>query len=274
MSYADRLNSFSQGMTEAAAHARNIKDSITQAPDLAGKIEAGATGIAGAAGGLAGIKMAMDAHKVTAFLAKKAATASGQAAQNGTPPAAGTPTSTTGEGAGSAGRASQAPSLDTIPEGAEGAGGAGRAAAGAGGDADDAAQAVSGWGARAAGAARTAATNIGQGASDAARAAGSTGEEAGQLAGQTAGRVAGKVASKVGIDTIGEDMELAAPESGPLAPAVAVIGALVSIGTAIAGAFHHAPAAVVTKAPPAPKVNIGENLSHIQGGNAGSSAIF
>lgn len=72
-------------------------------------------------------------------------------------------------------------------------------------------------------------------------------------------------------EEIAGGLEAAAPETGPLAPLVALIGGLVSLGSSIAGAFHHTD---MPTPPPAPKVNVGENLSHIRQGDSGTSAIF
>ena len=68
---------------------------------------------------------------------------------------------------------------------------------------------------------------------------------------------------------VGEGIEAAAAFSGPAAPIIGLIGGLVSLGTTIAGLFHHKPAPQKIAPPPAPTSSVGGNLKDALSGTAG-----
>ncbi len=90
-------------------------------------------------------------------------------------------------------------------------------------------------------------------AGNAARAAAGAGTEAGE-------EIAGGIGA--GLDEI-------AAFSGPAAPIIGLVGGLVSLGTTIAGLFHHKPAPQKIAPPPAPVASVGGNLKDALSGQGG-----
>jgi hypothetical protein len=80
-----------------------------------------------------------------------------------------------------------------------------------------------------------------------------------------------KAAAKTGAEDLAEDAGLAA-FAGPAAPIIGVIGGLVTLGTTIAGLFHHAPPPTKVAPPPPPTSSIGGNLKDTQSGMGASLA--
>jgi hypothetical protein len=67
-------------------------------------------------------------------------------------------------------------------------------------------------------------------------------------------------------------IDLMAGMAGPAAPIVGLIGGLISLGTTIAGLFHHKPPPKKEAPPPAQQMSIGGNLSSTQ--SMGGAGIF
>ena len=80
-----------------------------------------------------------------------------------------------------------------------------------------------------------------------------------------------KAAAKSAGEDMAEDMGLAA-FAGPAAPIIGVIGGLVTLGTTIAGLFHHAPPQTKVAPPPPPTSSVGGNLKDNQSGMGASLA--
>ena len=74
-----------------------------------------------------------------------------------------------------------------------------------------------------------------------------------------AGGAASDIAESV-AGTVGAGLDEAAAFAGPAAPIVGLIGGLVSLGTTIAGLFHHKPAPQKEAPPPPSTVSVGGNL--------------
>jgi hypothetical protein len=106
-----------------------------------------------------------------------------------------------------------------------------------------------------------------------AGAAAADSEGAANQAGSTAAKIASGAAEEAGEEgagmAAGEGIDMMAGLAGPAAPLVALVGGLVSLGTTIAGLFHHKPKPVT---PPPSKVNtmnVGANLSSTLSTGAG-----
>jgi hypothetical protein len=106
-----------------------------------------------------------------------------------------------------------------------------------------------------------------------AGAASADADGAANQAGSTASKIASGAAEEAGEEgagmAAGESVDMLAGLAGPAAPLVALVGGLISLGTTIAGLFHHKPK---PKTPPPSKVNtmnVGANLSSTLSTGAG-----
>jgi len=113
--------------------------------------------------------------------------------------------------------------------------------------------------------------NPGQGSSAGANASDGASVEDGvnaarAVASSTASDVTEGLAAASGV---GDVLDTAAAFSGPAAPIVGLIGGLVSLGTTIAGLFHHKPSPQKQAPPPAPTSSVGGNLQDSLSGMGG-----
>jgi len=98
---------------------------------------------------------------------------------------------------------------------------------------------------------------------DATNVARSTASDVTSAATSTASDVTEGLAAASGV---GDVLDTAAAFSGPAAPVIGLIGGLVSLGTTIAGLFHHKPSPQKQAPPPAPTSSVGGNLQNSQSG--------
>ena len=99
---------------------------------------------------------------------------------------------------------------------------------------------------------------------DATNVARSTASDITSAASSTASDVAESVAGTVGLG-----FDEAAAFAGPAAPIVGLVGGLISLGTTIAGLFHHKPSPQKQAPPPAPTSSVGGNLQDSLSGFGG-----
>ena len=101
---------------------------------------------------------------------------------------------------------------------------------------------------------------------DATNVARSTASDVTSAATSTASDVTEGLAAASGV---GDAIDTAAAFSGPAAPIVGLVGGLVSLGTTIAGLFHHKPSPQKQAPPPAPTSSVGGNLQNSSSGFGG-----
>jgi hypothetical protein len=110
-------------------------------------------------------------------------------------------------------------------------------------------------------------SSAGAGAADA--------EDAGTLVSRAtnAAGTASKVVNGISdVSDVGDAMDLMAGMAGPAAPIVALVGGLISLGTTIAGLFHHKPKPKEEDPPPQATQTVGANLSSTQ--SMGGAGIY